>query len=99
MKAAEQGLGVAQFTLATNSVNDAKRLLLRIEIYKWLSLAAAQKVPGSDEALASLESQMSNKDIEKGKRLADAFIPRRTDVRFSVPSPVHPSNEQSKLTW
>ena len=51
-----------------------------IEAYKWYSLAAAQNVDNSIEALPELTKEMTRAQIAEGQRRAADFVPREEHV-------------------
>lgn len=49
----------------------------KVEGYKFMALASRMKVPGVEQALARLAGELSDEDIERAKKAADAFVPRK----------------------
>lgn len=49
----------------------------KVEAYKYLALASRHKVPNTEPLLARLASEMSPEEIERAKKAADAFVPRK----------------------
>jgi len=49
----------------------------KIEAYKFMALASRLNVPGVEPALAQLASEMTDEELERAKKAADAFVPRK----------------------
>jgi TPR repeat protein len=49
----------------------------KVEGYKFMALASRQKVPGIEAALARLAGELSDEELERAKKSADAFVPRK----------------------
>jgi TPR repeat protein len=49
----------------------------KVEGYKFMALASRMNVPGVEAALAQLASEMTDEELERAKKAADAFVPRK----------------------
>ncbi|HJQ55659.1 MAG TPA: hypothetical protein VJ890_02055 [Vineibacter sp.] len=49
----------------------------KVEGYKFIALASRQKVQHTEELLVRLAGEMSDDEIERAKKAADAFVPRK----------------------
>jgi TPR repeat protein len=49
----------------------------KVEGYKFLALASRQNVPDTELLLARLAEEMSDEEVERAKKAADAFVPRQ----------------------
>jgi len=49
----------------------------KVEGYKFIALASRLQVPGVEPALAQLASEMTDEELERAKKAADAFVPRK----------------------
>ncbi len=49
----------------------------KVEAYKFLALASRQQVPGTESMLDGLAKDMSDDEIERAKKAANAFTPRK----------------------
>jgi TPR repeat protein len=49
-----------------------------VEAYKWLSVAAAQKMRDAAQARDILKRSMTREQINEGRRRADAFVAKKT---------------------
>ena len=49
----------------------------KVEGYKFMALASRLQVPGLEPALAQLASEMTDEELERAKKAADAFVPRK----------------------
>lgn len=49
----------------------------KVEAYKYLALASRQQVPDTELMLARLAGEMSGEEVERAKKAADAFVPRK----------------------
>jgi TPR repeat protein len=49
----------------------------KVEGYKFMALASRHKVPGVEAVLAQLAGELSDEELERAKKAADAFEPRR----------------------
>ena len=82
-RAAKQGEGFAQNNLAILYHAGSGVPVNSIEAYKWYSLAAAQNVDNSIEALPELTKEMTGAQIAEGQRRAAEFVPREERVSQS----------------
>jgi hypothetical protein len=79
-RAAKQGEGFAQNNLAVLYHAGNGVPVNSIEAYKWYSLAAAQNVANSIEALPEIAKEMTRAQIAEGQRRAAEFVPREERV-------------------
>jgi hypothetical protein len=49
----------------------------KVEGYKFIALASRMNVPGVEAVLAQLASEMTDEELERAKKAADAFVPRK----------------------
>jgi TPR repeat protein len=49
----------------------------KVEGYKFIALASRMQVPGVEAVLAQLAGEMTDEEIERAKKAADAFVPRK----------------------
>ncbi|HKU99654.1 MAG TPA: hypothetical protein VJR58_30450 [Vineibacter sp.] len=49
----------------------------KVEAYKYLALASRQQIPGTEMLLSGLASEMTDDEVERAKKAADTFAPRR----------------------
>jgi TPR repeat protein len=48
----------------------------KVEGYKFMALASRLQVPGIEAALAQLAGEMTDEELDRAKKAADAFVPR-----------------------
>ena len=49
----------------------------KVEGYKFMVLASRMKVPGIEPMMAQLAREMSDEELDRAKKAADAFVPRK----------------------
>ena len=74
-RAAEQGMAEAQFALGNLYATGARRD--PIEAYRWILIASEAGYPGALRALQGLEREMSIRDVDDARRLAQDWLARR----------------------
>jgi TPR repeat protein len=73
LQAANRGDSLAQYNVGMRYLEGHGVKPDPVVAYKWLSLAAAQKLPDAGQALATLKDKMSSEDLAKARSLIRDF--------------------------
>ncbi len=75
--AAERGFPRAMAVYAGALAEGAGVQQDKVEAYKYMALASRLKVPDTEVMLARLSSEMTDEELDRAKKAADAFVPRQ----------------------
>jgi TPR repeat protein len=75
--AAERGFPPAMAYYGAALADGAGMPQDKVEAYKFIALASRQGVPDTEPLLARLAGDLSDEEIERAKKAADAFVPRK----------------------